>query len=154
MSRTSCTVLQVLAHIFMARCDTAYSVLDLVLHRQPFPSVADAFYLAAYPLLGAGLVVFTGRGAISWGGRLEVAIFATSMALPLWVLVAGPVLEDPAVTALATFCDLAYPAGDLLLLALLLRLGVAVLPPVPGLVREAERTALRRRLAARARLEG
>ena len=32
MSRTSCTVLQVLAHIFMARCDTAYSVRTAAVH--------------------------------------------------------------------------------------------------------------------------
>jgi hypothetical protein len=31
--------------------DVLYAVTDLILHQSPFPSVADGFYLAGYPVL-------------------------------------------------------------------------------------------------------
>ena len=45
-----------------------YAVIDVVLHQSPFPSVADGFYLAGYPVLAAGLLILI-RGRISGRDR-------------------------------------------------------------------------------------
>ena len=104
-----------------------YQILD---GRSPFPSLADVFYLAAYPLLGAGLVWFAvaydraGFPVGSAGERILI-LGATSAAC---VALAVPVLR-PVVTAemppLEKALSVAYPALDLALLvplALLLRI--------------------------------
>ncbi|MBB2899218.1 diguanylate cyclase (GGDEF)-like protein [Kineococcus radiotolerans] len=102
--------------------DVLYNWLDLVQHRQPFPSVADVFYLAAYPLLAVGLFRLGGRQRVGRGARLEMAIFAVAMALPMWVFMAEPVLVNSTASVLAKACDFAYPVADLVLLVLLVRL--------------------------------
>src|SRR5512139_594949 len=37
--------------------DTAWAILELILQDEPFPSIADVFYLAYYPLLFIGVLL-------------------------------------------------------------------------------------------------
>ncbi|MFO8155671.1 MAG: GGDEF domain-containing protein [Thiohalospira sp.] len=89
---------------------------------EPFPSVADVFYLAVYPLFMAAIWMIgqhTGRdeGALSDG--LIVGIAA---AVPGWALLIAPYVHDPALSTGQLLVSAAYPVADLILLPLILRL--------------------------------
>jgi len=90
----------------------------------PFPSVADVAYLSSYPLLAAGIVLLirAQRRPRDLAGLVDSLIVAAGFGLLSWAFVAGPIVDDQAWTGLAEIVALAYPAADILLLALLLRL--------------------------------
>jgi signal transduction histidine kinase len=107
--------------------DALFYVNELVLHIEPFPSVADGFYLAGYPLVAAGLALLI-RGRVprrDWRAVADATIIAVGFCLLSWVLVMVPYFRDPELTLLGRVFSLAYPVGDVLLLALAARLAVA-----------------------------
>jgi hypothetical protein len=64
--------------------DVLYAVIDQVLRQSSFPSVADGFYLAGYPVLAIGLLILI-RGRISGrdrAGLIDAAIIATGLCRP------------------------------------------------------------------------
>ena len=86
----------------------------------PVPSIADAGWLAFYPPAAAALVLLTaarcrGIGAAVWldGGIAALAAAAIGAAAVL-----GPVTATASGGTLATSVNLAYPVGDVALLAL------------------------------------
>ncbi|MGY1785689.1 GGDEF domain-containing protein [Geodermatophilus sp. SYSU D00698] len=86
----------------------------------PFPSVADAWWLAAYPpLFAVPLFLVRSRAprasAVSWLDGL-IGALAVAAVTATWVL--APTLSSPAHDPLAVAANLAYPVADLLLLAL------------------------------------
>jgi diguanylate cyclase (GGDEF)-like protein len=88
----------------------------------PSPSVADVLYVAAYPALAAGFAVLLrqrSRGDVA--GLIDASIVATGLTLVYWVFVLGPMAADSTLPLLDKVVYLAYPGGDLLLLAMLLR---------------------------------
>ncbi|MEU4690168.1 bifunctional diguanylate cyclase/phosphodiesterase [Actinoplanes sp. NPDC023714] len=102
--------------------DLVWNYYVYVLHEEPYPSVADVFYLAAYPLLVAGLwLLVRGRG----GGLTEAGIVGVGLGLVFWVFVLHPIAADTAVTGLEQAVSTAYPAADALLLGFLARLFLA-----------------------------
>ena len=69
---------------------TTYAALG----EDPFPSAADASYLAGYPVLAIGLALAI-RRRVSGGDRagiLDGAILATGAAVVWWVFVLGPLV--------------------------------------------------------------
>ena len=108
--------------------DALYSWYNDVEHVSPFPSAADGFYLAAYPILGCGIVALIRirQRQLDLPGIIDSAIVTIGMGLLSWLVLAEPIIDsaDPAFTRLV---GLAYPAGDILLLGLLVRLVI-----VPG----------------------
>jgi diguanylate cyclase (GGDEF)-like protein len=107
--------------------DMLYAVIDLVLHQSPFPSVADGFYLAGYPVLAAGLLILI-RGRISGrdrAGLIDAAIIATGLGLLSWTFLMKPIAADPSLSLQERLISLAYPLGDVLLLALVARLATS-----------------------------
>ena len=89
-----------------------------------FPGASDAVYLAAYPLLGAGVLAMV-RTRRSGGDRaafLDAAILATGAAVVLTALVIAPVTRDTDLGALGKVVAAAYPVGDVFLLATLSRM--------------------------------
>ncbi|MFF9275501.1 EAL domain-containing protein [Streptomyces griseosporeus] len=111
--------------------DTAYNVQEVYLHTpNPFPSPADAFYLAMYPLLTAGLF---GLVRYRWADRdlpslLDALIITAGLALPVWVYLVQPLARQDGLTWQERAISVAYPLGDILVLAMLVRL----LAPSPG----------------------
>ena len=90
----------------------------------PFPSFADAFYLACYPLAAGGLLGFVSarsphgdRRALIDGLTLTVAV-----GLLFWTFLIEPYARDPSLNLFQRAVAVAYPLGDVLLLALLARL--------------------------------
>jgi diguanylate cyclase (GGDEF)-like protein len=104
--------------------DAADSWYQDVLHVNASPTVADAFYLAAYPVLAAGLALLARRRGPrrDVAGWLDSAILTAGLALPSWVLLAEPTLGAAQHSTLAALVGLAYPLGDILLVGLLIRL--------------------------------
>ncbi|HEY7607543.1 MAG TPA: hypothetical protein VID07_12325, partial [Actinomycetes bacterium] len=104
--------------------DALFSVNDLILGIEPFPSLADALYLPGYPVLAAGLALLTlSRSAgRDWAGLTDAAIIAIGFGLLSWVLVMVPYFQDPSLGMVELLVSLAYPVGDVLLLALAARL--------------------------------
>ncbi|UQT60043.1 aminotransferase class I/II-fold pyridoxal phosphate-dependent enzyme [Streptomyces durmitorensis] len=105
--------------------DTYYNVVEQYFQASnPFPSPADACYLAVYPLLAAGLF---GLVRYRWAGRdlpslLDALIITGGLALPVWVYLVQPLTEVEGLTWPQRAISIAYPLGDVLVLALLARL--------------------------------
>jgi hypothetical protein len=77
--------------------DVVYSVYVYVLHREPFPSPADALYLASYPLLAASLLVMirSRTGGRDRAGLIDALIIATGLGLLSWAFLMRPIAADP-----------------------------------------------------------
>ncbi len=102
-----------------------YSYPTYILHHEvPFPSVGDAIYLTVYPALMVGLLIVVRRR--NPGGNRNTLIDATILTLGLsllsWILLITPYLHDPTLGLLPKMVSVAYPLGDILLLAATVRL--------------------------------
>ncbi|MEV0977893.1 EAL domain-containing protein [Streptomyces sp. NPDC049915] len=95
------------------------------LHEQsPFPSVADGFYLAAYPLYAAGLLGFV-HWRTGWRDRaslVDALTLTVGLALLSWLFLIEPFSHIQGLTWVQKAFSMAYPLGDILVLAMLLRL--------------------------------
>ena len=104
--------------------DATYSFNLYVLEKDDFPSIADPIYLLAYPLFAAGLFILI-RGRTPGrdrAGLIDASIISTGLALLTWTLIMRPTATDDTMTALERLVALAYPIGDVLLLAMAARL--------------------------------
>jgi diguanylate cyclase (GGDEF)-like protein len=84
----------------------------------------DGIYLAAYPVIAASLFVLI-RGRASRrdrAGLLDASIISTGLTLLTWAFVMRPLVTDADVTGTEKLVLLAYPAGDVLLIAMVARL--------------------------------
>lgn len=104
--------------------DALYSWYEDVRQVDPFPSPADGLYLAAYPLLGAGLAVLirVRRRGPDAAGLIDSTIVTIVFGLLTWVIVGDPIINGTSAPVIDRLVAVAYPAGDILLLALLVRL--------------------------------
>ena len=104
--------------------DTIWNFLVEVLGQDnPFPSVADVFYLLTYPLFAVGLMVLI-RGRTTTrdrGSLLDAAIITTAVGLVVWVYVVLPNFHAD-LSAWARTVSIPYPLGDVLVLAMFARL--------------------------------
>ena len=92
----------------------------------PFPSLGDAFYLAVYPVLLAGLFVLVKRRnpRRDRTALIDSLILTIGIGLLSWVFVIAPNIHVTGQTWLQTSVGVAYPLGDVFLLAGLIRLAV------------------------------
>ncbi|WP_078973113.1 aminotransferase class I/II-fold pyridoxal phosphate-dependent enzyme [Streptomyces sp. MMG1533] len=105
--------------------DTYYNVMEEYFNASnPFPSPADACYLATYPLFAAGLygLIRHRRTGYDLPSLLDALIFTAGLALPVWVHLVQPLTEVEGLTWQQRAISIAYPLGDVLVLALLARL--------------------------------
>jgi diguanylate cyclase len=98
-----------------------YALAVAPLPEEPFPSVADVFWLAAYPaFFVVTLALLRSRvprpQASTWLDGLVGALGVTAVAATVFIT---PAVTAPHLDALATAANLAYPVADVLLLALL-----------------------------------
>ncbi len=115
--------------------DVIYYVLADVMHIEAFPSLADPFYQAMYPLVILGLVLLTrhilpGRDLPS---LLDATIIAICGFVLLWVFIMDGYATDSALGGLGKFILLAQPTFDVLLLAVAVRLAAVVRTAVPAM---------------------
>ncbi len=90
----------------------------------PIPSVADYLYLTAYPILALGMVLlvrYRARGN-DISSALDGVMVAVGVGVLAWVFIMAPYAHDRALSLGAQVVPIAYPALDLLLVAVVVRL--------------------------------
>jgi diguanylate cyclase (GGDEF)-like protein/PAS domain S-box-containing protein len=105
--------------------DTTYNVLTQVFHQDnPFPSLADAFDLLTAPLLAAGIfVLIRGRSPMrDRASLIDAIIITTGLGLLSWIFLIVPNFQAEGLTGIQRVTSVAYPLGDVLVLAMLARL--------------------------------
>ena len=105
--------------------DTTYNILTGWLGQDnPFPSVADIPYLLVYPMLAVALLVFirARSGSDNRAALLDALVPTAGLGLLSWVFLISPYVRDDNMGVLEKLTSAAYPLGDVLALAMLLRL--------------------------------
>lgn len=88
----------------------------------PFPSLADIFYLLFFPLMTIGIALLPARSresSLRWrafidGGVAAIAIFGIG-----WNFLIGPIFFHGGATPLQLMLSVAYPLGDLIIVTVL-----------------------------------
>jgi signal transduction histidine kinase len=97
-----------------------YEIADL----DPFPSVADFFYLASYPLIATGLTIATVRRrpyGVDFRAAIDTAIVTVIGTLLVWLYIVRPVFDNNDASLYEQVVTVMYPIGDLLLFAVAAR---------------------------------
>ena len=91
-----------------------------------FPSIGDALYLLVYPVLMAGLFILVRRRSPrpDRAALIDALILTTGIGLLSWVFLIAPNVHLENLSLLANAVSVAYPLGDVLLLAAAIRLAV------------------------------
>ncbi|NUP53232.1 MAG: GGDEF domain-containing protein [Catenulispora sp.] len=108
--------------------DTTYNLLTDVFNQvEPFPSISDAIYLTTYPLAAGGVLIMVRRRSPlrDRAALIDAVILTTAAALLLWVYIITPTVSERENTWFADAVSIAYPLGDVLLLAVTARLTTA-----------------------------
>lgn len=113
-----------LAALLYAIGDAVWAYLEVFRNELPFPSVADAFYLAYYPAFLAGVVLLLSKPATAGemiNDGLDLAIILAAAILGFGNMLIGPIIESNAGATLFERAILAaYPVGDLVMLGAVL----------------------------------
>ncbi len=106
--------------------EITWHIYSYGLGEDPFPSIADLFYLAGYPLLATALLLLArDRGARRGqerAGFLDAAIVTIGAFAISWTFLMLPYAADDSLPVLDRVLSTAYPLMDVLLLTLLVRL--------------------------------
>lgn len=104
------------AQLLFVAGDVLYYNSDL-----QFPSVADALYIAYYPLQAAGLLLLirSRTGGRDAANLLDALIVAIGFGLPVWLYLITPFVTSGDAASLVS---MVYPTMDVLLLAVVVRL--------------------------------
>ena len=117
-------VLLACANLSLAAGQVSFLVITRIMATTvPFPSFADVLYLLTYPLYAVGLLIFIRRHTA--GDReslIDALILTIGLALLSWIYLILPYLHNPALSWVQKTVAIAYPLGDILVLAMLTRL--------------------------------
>ncbi|HYT38016.1 MAG TPA: PAS domain S-box protein, partial [Acidimicrobiia bacterium] len=105
--------------------DVLYDLLtDVLGQANPFPSVADGFYLVTYPLFAGGLLVMVRARSREkdTGPLLDALIVTTACALLSWLYLIQPYVRAADMSLVEKVISVAYPLGDIAILCVLARL--------------------------------
>jgi diguanylate cyclase (GGDEF)-like protein len=115
-----------LALLSYAIGDALQFVYEMSSANYPTPALSDIFFLAFYPLFLAGIVHFPWHHEDGSAPRTQALLDALTIAIGggavIWYFVLGPTAYSESGTLVANLVALAYPCGDLLLIAALARL--------------------------------
>jgi len=103
--------------------EVVYSVDELALGVQPFPSIADAGFLIAIPLAITGVLAFPaapGRLTTRSQAVIDGAIVALSLVFIGWALGLAQVYASSAADQITKLIGAAYPVSDIVIIAVLL----------------------------------
>ena len=91
-----------------------------------FPSIGDGLYLLVYPMLMAGLLILVRRRSPrpDRAALIDALILTIGIGLLSWVFLIAPNVHLENLSLLANSVSVAYPLGDVLLLAAAIRLAV------------------------------
>jgi diguanylate cyclase (GGDEF)-like protein len=113
-----------LGGLFFTLGDGAENYYGLILHESvPFPSVCDAFYLAGYPFVFAGILRLT-RNPNQSARRedyADAAIIAIGALALSWHFLMNSYVDDASLTTVGKLVILAYPVMDIALVFVVCR---------------------------------
>jgi len=104
--------------------DDVFTVYSSVLHvTVPFPSFADALYLAGYPFLFAGVLRLTSdpNRSIRREDSADAALVAMGALAISWHFLMNSYVHDSSLTTVGMLVNLAYPIMDIALVYLVFR---------------------------------
>lgn len=101
--------------------DLLFTLNEFVFKIETFPSTADVAYLAGYPILAIGLAALVRRGGTGHSALIDAGIVITPLAVAGFVYIIEPTAAF-GVTFVEKAVSAAYPIGDLVCLAVLVRL--------------------------------
>ena len=105
--------------------DSWYNLLVALGHVPGFPGMADFFYLAFYPVLTAGLLMLIrarNGGDSNRAALLDALVPTVGLGLLAWVYWIAPFTRADHLTLLEKLVSIGYPLGDVLVLAMILRM--------------------------------
>ena len=107
--------------------DVSYAVCYDWLGSEAFPSVPDVFYVLAYPLIAAAMLRMArqARPGSDREGVIDAAILAVGFGMLSWTFLVRPALAELPDDLFAGLVALAYPVGDVVVLAMLVRVSAA-----------------------------
>jgi len=107
-----------------ASADATFYIAHDVLQQQQFPALADLLYLSHYPILMAGLLLLVRQRTPSRdrASLIDAAVIALGAGLLSWLFLIGPLASDADHSTLVKVASVAYPAADLLVFAVAVRL--------------------------------
>ena len=113
-----------LSQLLFVLGDILWVAYDAFLHIDPWPSAADAFYLAGYPVLAMGVLglIRARRKGRDRKALIDASIVAVGLGLLAWVFLVGPYFDDHSLSAVELSISVAYPLGDILVMAVAIRL--------------------------------
>src|SRR6266545_2577531 len=102
----------------------AEAVIGRVWHQETWPSLADVLWLGLYPGLAIGLLLLIRRRSDGhdWSSLVAATTITTGLGLLSWVFVIRPIAADSSLSLVPRLVSIAYPVGDLLVLAMVARL--------------------------------
>lgn len=114
-----------LALSFYTLADTTWALMSLIWQIEPFFSVADIFYLAAYPCFILGIIFLPHQKLTSlkkYISLIDVALILVVTFTLAEIFLIEPSLTDPNIGFLAILLSVVYVALDMLILTAILRL--------------------------------
>lgn len=89
-----------------------------------YPTLADVFWLGLYPgLIGGMVLLIRSRTSIrDWATMVDTTTITTGLGLLSWVFVIHPQAADPTLSLLGRAVVVAYPVGDVIVLAMMVRI--------------------------------
>lgn len=124
-----------LSQLLFVAGDVTFTAFDIV-GIDTWPSFADAFYLAGYPVLAAGVLGLI-RARRDTGDRralIDASIVALGLGLLAWVFLIDPYVDDRSLSTIELLISIAYPLGDILVMAVAVRLAVGGSSRAPSFV--------------------
>jgi diguanylate cyclase len=113
--------------VFYTAGDFVWTIHERILHEQPpYPSYADALYLAGPPLWAAAVISILKRRVPGRdrAGIIDALVIATGAGMVSWVFFMHPYVGDSSLTLIGKAVSFAYPLMDVLLLGILARLAL------------------------------
>jgi diguanylate cyclase (GGDEF)-like protein/PAS domain S-box-containing protein len=110
---------------FFTTGDTTYNVILAAGHTPSFPGVADLLYLLVYPLLTAAFLLFVrtrSGGGSNRAALLDALVPTVGLGLLAWIYWIAPFTRSHDLTLLQKLVSVGYPLGDVLALAMTLRM--------------------------------
>ncbi|GAA0528470.1 hypothetical protein GCM10010172_06350 [Paractinoplanes ferrugineus] len=105
--------------------DNVYNLILALGHEPAFPGIADWLYLAVYPLLTGGMLYFVrlrGGGVSNRAALLDALVPTVGLGLLSWVYWIAPFTRATDLSLVEKLASVGYPLGDVLVLAMTLRM--------------------------------
>jgi hypothetical protein len=102
----------------LALGEGTWSWIEVIQDGEPFPSLADAFYVPAYIGLLLGVLALARTPTVWTRARatMDALLFTFAAFIPLWRHVLLPIFQDPSANLLEQTLGVLYPVGDIVLL--------------------------------------